>query len=523
MLEEVGRIGADLADLPRAPDGWRDRLDEVSAAVVEAMPAMDWVSASTLCEAISFPADQVTTALAGLVEAARLHRDADRYRLAAGARTTPTSLLALRSGDPRELDVFARDTPAETTKTSSSRRALGWGSEVRMVVRIGVEQRRARLASRHRLAASARVDSTLEAASSVVCLHASDPASVYLAAIARLRQPDPAEIERTLYEERTVVRMLGMRRTLFVVPLDLMPAVQEAAASAVGAQQRKLLVKMLETAGHEGDVKSWLAELEEAAFEALRTRGPSTAAEISAEVPLLRTPIVMAAGKPYESTQNITGRVLIVLAAHGRIVRGRPRGSWMSRLYQWSVAQDWLPAEPAQSSAEEGAAELARRWLSAFGPAPLSDLKWWTGWSLGQTKKALSQLNVSEVDLDGTPGIALADDLKPAPAVRPWAALLPGLDPTPMGWQDRGWFLGEHAAALFDRNGNIGPTVWLDGRIVGGWAQRASGEIVYRLLEDVDADATTRVQVEVERLTTVLGDRRVTPSFRTPLEKELSA
>ncbi len=57
-----------------------------------------------------------------------------------------------------------------------------------------------------------------------------------------------------------------------------------------------------------------------------------------------------------------------------------------------------------------------------------------------------------------------------------------------MGWQARDWFLGEHRAALFDRTGNIGPTVWWEGRVVGGWAQRASGEIVLRLLEDIGAD-----------------------------------
>jgi hypothetical protein len=230
----------------------------------------------------------------------------------------------------------------------------------------------------------------------------------------------------------------------------------------------------------------------------------------------------MSPGKPYEAKQNITSRVLLLLAAEGRIVRGRPGGGWMSRLYRWHLRSDWLPDEIPAMTADEACVELVRRWLTTFGPAPVSDLKWWTGWGLGQTRKALAQLDVSEVDLDGTPGVVLADDLDPEPAVRPWAALLPALDPTPMGWQDRGWFLGEHKAALFDTFGNIGPSVWWDGRIVGGWAQNKAGEVVYRLLEDVGADAVKRIETEVDRLAAVLGDRRVTPTFRTPLEKELS-
>ena len=80
------------------------------------------------------------------------------------------------------------------------------------------------------------------------------------------------------------------------------------------------------------------------------------------------------------------------------------------------------------------------------------------------------------------------------------AALLPALDPTPMGWQARDWYLGPHGAALFDRTGNIGPTVWYQGRIVGGWARRADGEIVYRLLEKLGREATQAVAREAETL-----------------------
>ena len=92
-----------------------------------------------------------------------------------------------------------------------------------------------------------------------------------------------------------------------------------------------------------------------------------------------------------------------------------------------------------------------------------------------------------------------------------------------MGWLERRWYLGEHAPTLFDRNGNAGPTVWWDGRVVGGWAQRPGAEVVFRLLEDVGSEGAAVIEAEAARLTAWFEGTRVTPRFRTPLERELAA
>jgi len=126
------------------------------------------------------------------------------------------------------------------------------------------------------------------------------------------------------------------------------------------------------------------------------------------------------------------------------------------------------------------------------------------------------------VDLDGGgTGYLLADDLEPSETPEPWVALLPALDATTMGWKDRDWYLGGYRAALFDRAGNAGPTIWVDGRIVGGWAQRPNGEIAVELLGDVGADARSRIDARAAALQAWLGDLRFVPRFRTPLEQEL--
>jgi Winged helix DNA-binding domain len=403
------------------------------------------------------------------------------------------------------------------------------------VRRVSVAQRRAWLAVRHHLAPRARAGTVAAATADLIGLHGTDPASVYLAAWVRARDADRAAIEHALYTERSLVRMLGMRRTVFVVPAGLVPVIQAACTDEIAARLRRQLVQQLRQAGVAADAEAWLADVGQATVRALAARGTATGAELAGDEPRLRTQLVYAADKSYGGPANITTRVLTLLAAEGLIVRGRPRGGWTSSQFTWSAAgeQPVLPPEVAR-------AELARRWLRAFGPAQVSDLQWWTGWTAGQTRKALSGLDLAEVDLDGAPGVMLADDA-PDPdntgpeyprqeypgqeSTEPWAALLPALDPTAMGWRERAWYVGEHAAALFDRSGNIGPTAWWDGRIVGGWAQRKDGEISVRLLEDIGAEGAAAITGQAERLGEWIRrdlGTRITPRFRTPLERELS-
>jgi hypothetical protein len=137
----------------------------------------------------------------------------------------------------------------------------------------------------------------------------------------------------------------------------------------------------------------------------------------------------------------------------------------------------WLPDGIPSVKPDEAPAELARPWLATFGPATVADLKWWTGWSLGKTRQAIAALDTVEVELDsGAAGLVLAGDEAPVKAPKPSAALLPGLDPTTMGWADRYSYLGPYKLAIFDPAGNAGATARWDGRIVGGWCQGADGE-----------------------------------------------
>lgn len=355
-----------------------------------------------------------------------------------------------------------------------------------------------------------------DVAHALVALHATDPATVHLAACARLTAPSVAEVERGLYDDLTLARMLCMRRTMFVVPAELAPVVNASTARPVALRERAHHAKLLLRAG--GFTAEWIAAAEEAALAALRERGQAGAAELAADVPALREQIVVSPGKPYEARQRVSSRILGVLAAEGRIRRARPLGGWTSSQFRWAVAEPLarLPEGPAK-------ADLARRYLASFGPVTADDLKWWTGWTLTDTRKAIAATGAVAVDLDEGTGHLLPDDTESIAEPEPWAALLPALDPTAMGWRHRDWYADpELRQPLFDRNGNIGPTVWWNGRVIGGWAQRPDGSIAYRLLTDAGRQARSAIGAEADRLAGWLGGTRIRPSFRTPLERELT-
>ena len=213
-------------------------------------------------------------------------------------------------------------------------------------------------------------------------------------------------------------------------------------------------------------------------------------------------------------------KVFFHLALDGRIGRSRPRGSWIASQFHWSPIERWLPDGIADLPVESSQAELVRRWLRAFGPGTRDDIKWWTGWTVAAVRQALAALEAVEVDLEsGETGYLLPDDLEPVAPPDPWVALLPALDPTTMGWKSRDWYLGPHRPVLFDSNGNAGPTIWADGRIVGGWTQDGDGVIALHMLEDVGTETRQLIDAEAARLQEWLGTTRVRMSFPPPLAR----
>lgn len=388
---------------------------------------------------------------------------------------------------------------------------------------IDTANRWARLARRHHLGVASEAVEVVALSESMCGLHGTDPVTVFLAARSRLVDFEPGDLERALYEDHSLIRMLGMRRTVFVVPTGTAPAVHQACTAKIAGANRRRLLKLIAACGISQDSERWLASLEDDVVAVLCELDEATAVELSERVPGLRTKLSMAPGKSYGADVSINNQVLTQLAADGRIVRGRPTGAWSSARYRWAPIEKWTTTVPIDAISEVDAeAELARRWLSAFGPATEADLKWWGGWTLTQTRRALASISAVEVRLDVGTGWVLPGDLDPVAISDPWVALLPALDPTPMGWAERDWYLGNHRERLFDRTGNVGPTIWVDGRVVGGWSQRATGEIATKLLEDVDSDTVEQISEEAGRLEVWLGDVRFKPRFPTPLQKELA-
>ncbi len=379
--------------------------------------------------------------------------------------------------------------------------------------RIDVAERRARLGRRHALADP--VATAEEAAAAVVALHASDPISVHLSAAARTGAPSVADAERALYDDRTLVRMHTIRRTLWVAPRALAPALRVAGAEPLVAPARRKLVEALVVSGV-ADPEAWLDDVGEQVVAAVAAAGEASAVEIGRVVPALATKVVYGGGR-WATEVTVGSRLLAILGFEGRIVRTRPLGTWVSGQYRYAIGS--VSDEPDAAVAREA---VVAAYVERFGPVTEADVRWWTGWTATRVRSALAAVGAVAVEVDGGPAWVAAGDDDPGAAPEPWVALLPGLDPTTMGWKGRDWYLGDLGPLLFDRNGNAGPTIWADGRVVGGWAQRRDGSIAVDVRLDVGAPARAAVDEAAARLETWFAGVVATPRFRTPLERELS-
>ena len=211
---------------------------------------------------------------------------------------------------------------------------------------------------------------------------------------------------------------------------------QPGASDRVADNERRRLIADVEKAGVATDGARWLDTACTAVQRHLAEHGHANSAELRAALPELAGTFDPAPGRRWGGATPLAPRVLTTLSVRGDIIRGPNEGSWTTSRPRWVHTGTWLGSDVEVMEAAVARAELLRIWLRAFGPATLTDIKWWFGSTLTAVRQALSAIDAAVVDLDGAPGYALLDDLDEVPAPEPWAALLPGLDITTMGWSD---------------------------------------------------------------------------------------
>ncbi len=370
---------------------------------------------------------------------------------------------------------------------------------------ITTDHRRARLARRHRLLPSARTDDVAATTESLAALHSADPVTPHLAVGMRMGNPSIAAVEKALYVDRSVVRHHGMRRTLWVFTPEGAVDAHASSTIRVGDKELKRHLKMLDW-----EPARFAASIDDVAD--LMGDEPISTKEVGERLPHLAERVTIGEGKSYETSISMLSWALLHAGFDGRTIRERP-DTWNTSQYRWVAPWIGFPTEEGRH------AGMLRRYLSSFGPATETDLAWWTGWTKTAVRKALAELEAVEVSLDEGTGWVLADDVDPVDDPDPWVAVLPGLDPTTMGWKERDWYLDPALLPrVSDRNGNLGPTIWADGRIVGGWTQRPDGEIAYELYEPVDESL---LAVEIGRLRALVGETRFKHRFPSPNQREL--
>jgi len=292
----------------------------------------------------------------------------------------------------------------------------------------------------------------------LLAVQAQDARAARLALRARQAGLDPAVVDTSVSDDRSLVVAWLMRGTLHLVAREDHAWLLGLAAPRQEAGSARRLAQ-------EGvpprDAERALAVVE----RALAGDGPLTRAELGARIAAAG---VRSEGQALPHLLALAARRGI--AVHGPVAAGEQR---------FALARDWLgavPAVPLAGAARDTAlAELARRYLAAHGPATAADLATWAGLPLRDARAGLAAIASQVVVAGGGELVDLAARRDggdpPAAALEP--RLLPAFDPYLLGWKDRRFAVpAAHAKRVYPGGGMLRAVATADGRAVGTWSAR---------------------------------------------------
>lgn len=327
----------------------------------------------------------------------------------------------------------------------------------------------------------------------VTAIQAQDTRASRLSVRARGESLDVNAVIRACNDERSVVRTWTMRGTLHMVPSEdvgWMVALL-GPREAAGYRRRRLELGLDD-------------ETCERALTA--TRGI-----LARECPLTRSELVARLadqGVRIDPKTQAPAHLVLYAGMTGLICRGPDREDDEPT---YVLLESWV-GKQIRPGGDRDMAELARRYIGAYGPAGAEDFAHWAGISRGEAWRGLQSISneLQEVEVQGEQAWVLATaDLSAVGTSEPCVRLLPAFDTYLLGYRNRDLALDPKFSRRIHAGGGwIHPAIVVDGRVVGSWRAQLNGDaltVTAQPFEKFDRKLLPHLEAEADEVGRFLG------------------
>lgn len=351
--------------------------------------------------------------------------------------------------------------------------------------------------NKQHLTNNSKIDNLIRVTENLCGLHATGTMEPYLALFARMPRFHKKDLEKELYVNKTLGRIRGIRKTLFIHTKKMIPI--------INSSTKHLIIKLFEKYLNYRDISlKDYKNLSTDILNLINKREMSTS-EI----------------KKVLNSQKDIGAIISVMCDEMVLIRTKPIKSWKDRRIRYAPFKDYFPEININRYNEEEALKiLVKNYLKSYGPSTETDIVWWTGINKSKIRRALDQFRDEIVTIKISPlshdFLILQTDIEKLNDLtltrENTINFLPQLDPYLMGYKDRERYIEiNNYEYVFDRSGNVTSAILLDGRIIGVWDVTEKPDPMVKVLffSKIDENILDKAYKEAYRIGEFIMEKEV--------------
>ena len=351
--------------------------------------------------------------------------------------------------------------------------------------------------NKHHLTNNTKIDDILKITEDLCGLHGTGTIEPYLSLFVRMNNFKKEDLDIELYEKKTLGKIRGMRKTLFIETEELIPIVHNVIKYMTVRRDNKYLeIREISRKEYRDLANQILALLDKKEMSTTELK------------------------ETLNSPKDIVA-VISVMLDEMLILRGKPLKSWRDRRLYYAPFLKYFPNIKFEDYSEsESTKLLIEKYVKRYGPVTEKDIVWWLGITKKKIQNALDTLQsefehikINQIEHDYIIHKQDLEKIRSKDKYNQTAInILPGLDPYIMGYKDRERYVDyNYYEYVFDRSGNGTTTILVDGKVVGVWdiIEKPEPQIKLYLIREIEKSIMKKIEEEAKKIGKFITEKDV--------------